>query len=539
MKNVGWPLLIGFLLTGCGGTSVSTLSTSRAPGSANIVVTWPKSTRVIPGDAQSIEVLLTPVTSGLNAPTVTLTNGTDYISRPVSGNISNVTTVQLAPGTYTVAAKAWPGSTPTSGGAVSALGSTNLVISAGQTSDFTVTMASTIDHLEVTAGATTVEVDTTGKVSPGGGGSSTVLPLIPSLLNPISIVPKDVSGANLVLFPATLTGGEISNPDGKLLVGGQTSVLDNVAGSTLTANLAANADATNGFDSNVVVQYSEAGSTLNSFVIPCHSSPIVFGGLHATKYGNLWSQITSASTIDGAHTLFVGNFDGTESIGNDLNSGGQFDLYEVASDLVATSTSTDGYYLSASGSVHNFGAASAGPPNGLANVIHLVSNLGKTGAPFVLDSTGIYEVGIGAPVTSSRLSTSLQTAVGAALDNSYTYWSEEMSSTFTLARTDKNGVDTNVAVSLSTLKFPIAADVKSPLIYRAFDPGTGAVVEAISPSGTVIGSLNLNISIPVALAIFVNGTTGEIDGTAFDSSSDFSDSQWFYGATGNGGGTIG
>lgn len=533
-------ILVG-AITGCGGGSGGTASVQKlvqTPGSATIVVTWPKSTRVIPGDAQSIEVLLTPVSSGTYAPTQTLTNGTDYIGRPVSGNTSTVSTVQLTPGTYTVTAEAFPATTPTGGGVASAIGSASLVISAGQTTPFSITMASTIDHLEVSGFGGTIEVSTSGVVTPGNGGSLTSVLIIPSLLNTISIVPKDASGSSLTLFPTTLSGSEITSADNFVIVGGARSSVDNVVGSKLIANLVANTLAITGFDAALTVKYSEAGAVLNSFTIPVHSLPFVWGGVHSAVSSGLWTGITSASTIDGLHTLFVGRYEGGKgfnSIGSTINGSSVVDLGENASEIVATNL-TDGYYLSSSSTVHNFGTASTGAPNGDSTVTHLPSNLGNSGAPFVLDATGIYEVGVGLPVNYT-LGSTVQIAVGAAPDGTNTYWSVQTQSLYSLTATDSSGVNTDTSFAIG-VPFPIAADVKSPLVYTAIPSGMGSKVIALSRSGAIIGILTLDVPLQSALAIFVDGTTGVINGTLFGSSGTRSTSQLFYGPTGSGNGTI-
>ena len=142
---VGALLLL--LLAGCGGGTPSSL-TSRATGRATVTVLWPvqgrssslaPQTRLIPLSAGSIVVQVQNGTSVI---------ATQTLTRPASGSTTTAVFNVLPPGNLTATAIAYPTSNGT--GTPQALASTPLVIAASQNTAFSLSLASTIDHLELT-----------------------------------------------------------------------------------------------------------------------------------------------------------------------------------------------------------------------------------------------------------------------------------------------------------------------------------------------------------------------------------------------------
>ena len=175
------------LLIGCG--SDSRMSSAPGPlissgsvptGRFSMTVTWPTPapTRLIPQVAQSIRAT---VTSG------STTLGTQLVSRPASGNSTTVTFTGIPIGTVTLTATAYPNSDGT--GTAQAQGASPVQVQSGQTASVTVTMNSTINHLELS-------------------------PLNPTLytgkLQQMTVTAKDASG-NVVLLSGSKITWDSSN----------------------------------------------------------------------------------------------------------------------------------------------------------------------------------------------------------------------------------------------------------------------------------------------------------------------------------------
>ena len=142
-----WLLLAvcALSLAGCGGggnrMNQPVTGLQSGQGRVTLTVTWPKPTRLIPQAAGSIRAELT---------LGNLSVGSQLMARPVSGNTSTVTFNNVAVGTLTLTATALPNADGT--GTAQAQGSAPVIVIAGATSPVSVTMASTIDHLELTRG---------------------------------------------------------------------------------------------------------------------------------------------------------------------------------------------------------------------------------------------------------------------------------------------------------------------------------------------------------------------------------------------------
>jgi hypothetical protein len=134
------PLLA--LLAGCGGGGANNAS---GTGRAALSITWPTRSRLIPLAANSIRITFTQ-------------NGTvvsnQLVPRLAAGGTSSVTVNNLKVGAVVMAATAYPNADGT--GTAQATGSTTINIADNQTTNVTLTMNSTIDHLEVTPSPLTV-----------------------------------------------------------------------------------------------------------------------------------------------------------------------------------------------------------------------------------------------------------------------------------------------------------------------------------------------------------------------------------------------
>lgn len=166
-------LLLGFLLTisglflnGCGSAGGTMSSPTASVGRARLTIRWPSrtDTRLIPFAANSIHVRLT------NADGSRLF-GDSLLVRPADGGPAAVSFERLPIGPLTVTATAYPGNDGSGVGQATAQTTTDIV--ANQIAEFRLTLASTIDHLEVsptTASVTTgetVQITATAKSAAG------------------------------------------------------------------------------------------------------------------------------------------------------------------------------------------------------------------------------------------------------------------------------------------------------------------------------------------------------------------------------------
>jgi hypothetical protein len=146
-------VLSALFLAGCGGGAVPGVSDTRATGRATFTVKWPPpSTRLIPAAANSIVVALTQGTTTL---------ATQTLARPATGSTASATFNSLPTGTLAVTATAYPNADGT--GTAQATATTSIVIQANQNTPFGLTMASTIDHLQVSPTSLSISV---GQVAP-------------------------------------------------------------------------------------------------------------------------------------------------------------------------------------------------------------------------------------------------------------------------------------------------------------------------------------------------------------------------------------
>jgi hypothetical protein len=171
-----YALIIGAwlcLLAGCGGGSNPQLATTGGQGRATLTVAWPARTRLIPDASNSITVIV-------HQGTTAVANQT--LARPAAGGTSTASFTSLPTGTLSVTANAYPNADGT--GVAQASATIPLVIVSNQTTSFSITMNSTIDHLDLTAPTASVNAGATLQVT---------------------ATAKDASGAVVLTTPSRLT----------------------------------------------------------------------------------------------------------------------------------------------------------------------------------------------------------------------------------------------------------------------------------------------------------------------------------------------
>lgn len=177
--------------------------------------------------------------------------------------------------------------------------------------------------------------------------------------------------------------------------------------------------------------------------------------------------------------------------------------------------SDSGFFLDNSSTVQIFGTT-AYPPAGQSSVLALASNLGKTGAPFIIDSSGIYEYGATSPVTSSAITKGTQFAVSASPSGGYLFWSLSPNALAPslLSSTDQSSTQSDFSAFSGA--YCISSTVNSPMVYVAINTGNGVDIKCVNPNGVTIGSLALNSQVInlTALGVYVDPATGIVRGTA-------------------------
>lgn len=238
MVSVGGFALLALLggTAGCGGgngggsTAGNGTSTgTRAAGHVKIHIVWPAPipTRLIPVLSNSIRIVITD--SGQ-------TLAEQVVRRPTDGsNISDVAFDSLSPGDVVVIATAYPNSDGT--GTAQAAGSVPVTVVSDQVVPASVTMGTTIDHLELNGSAPLYAY--TGRTS-----------------NAYTVTARDASG-NVVLFPS---GGVTWADDG----GGVISVAASgqVTGNTVGTGNITVTDSESGKSSTLPVTVRPSGKYL-------------------------------------------------------------------------------------------------------------------------------------------------------------------------------------------------------------------------------------------------------------------------------------
>lgn len=199
------------VLAGCGGGGSSSsltpaLTASAATGRALFTVVWPapSTTRLVPVASASIRVEI------LRGNTVL---ATQLVARPDAGGSATLTFPNLPVETLTARATAYP--TVDGTGTAQATGNVPIVIQAGQAVNFTLTMASTIDHLDVAAPSAVLAVgqqeDLTATARDAAGNAGNVVLTSPDKLqwssSNSSVATVSASGIVTAIAPggATIT----------------------------------------------------------------------------------------------------------------------------------------------------------------------------------------------------------------------------------------------------------------------------------------------------------------------------------------------
>ena len=144
------------VLPGCG--SASGTNITKGAGQATLVITWParssKASRLIPVAANSITVNFSQNGTVVSAQTV---------ARPTTGNTSTVTFSNLPVGMLAMQAISYPNTDGT--GVAQAAATTTVTIVESHNTAVSITMASTIDHLNITPSSPSVTVGSATQLS--------------------------------------------------------------------------------------------------------------------------------------------------------------------------------------------------------------------------------------------------------------------------------------------------------------------------------------------------------------------------------------
>jgi protocatechuate 3,4-dioxygenase beta subunit len=153
LTSVGVAGVTGGVLAGCGNGS-----NTGGPGRATLVITWPSSSsrasRLIPLDASSIVVSFSQNSTIASTQTV---------ARPTTTTTSTLTFSSLPAGILTLQATAYPTTDGT--GVAQATATTSVTIVASHNTAVSLTMASTIDHLNLTPSSPSVAVGSTAQLT--------------------------------------------------------------------------------------------------------------------------------------------------------------------------------------------------------------------------------------------------------------------------------------------------------------------------------------------------------------------------------------
>lgn len=129
--------LIAVAVVGCGGNDE--LSENRTRGAAEVLITWPERTRLIPNASQSIVITVSAGDQEL---------GRRVVARPVVGNTVRVAFQDLPATDLTLKAEAFP--SDDGSGVAQASAAEIIRIVADQTTQASITMESTIVRIDIT-----------------------------------------------------------------------------------------------------------------------------------------------------------------------------------------------------------------------------------------------------------------------------------------------------------------------------------------------------------------------------------------------------
>ena len=167
-------LLVVVSFSACGGGSGSSESGASSLGKAKFTITWPARSRLIPAASNSITVTINQGTTQV---------ATQTIARPGNGSsTATVSFAQLPVATLSATATAFPNADGT--GTAQATATVPLTIQSNQTTNITLTMASTIASISLTAPNTSIIVgQTEALMATAYNAANSVVLMTPGKLN--------------------------------------------------------------------------------------------------------------------------------------------------------------------------------------------------------------------------------------------------------------------------------------------------------------------------------------------------------------------
>lgn len=291
---------VAALTVGCGGSSGLTAS-----GRATLTIVWPTTSRLIPVATNGIRIVLKQDTTVI---------GERLVARPASG-VSTVFFARLPGGAATATATAFPNADGT--GVALAAATVPITLTLGQNTDFSVTMASTIDHLELTVPASPMLAGATGAatVTARDAAGAAVL-LTPAKLDWISTSPSvatiDSSGGITALSMGSTTI-RVSDTESLKVVQATLNVIPRIALSPTSATLsvgetkAFTATVTGATDTRVTWSVDEGAAGGGVTAAGVYTAPAVAGTYHLTAASVADPNQKAAVTI----TVQSGGLSGT------------------------------------------------------------------------------------------------------------------------------------------------------------------------------------------------------------------------------------
>ena len=310
-------LVLLLIVAGCGGgNTASHLATTSGTGRATFTVTWPARTRLVPDASNSIAVVINQGITVVARQT---------LARPASGATSTVSFNLLPVGTLSVTATAFPNTDGT--GVAQASASAPLVTVGGQNTPFSLTMNSTIAHIDLTSASASVGIGST-------------LPIIATA--------KDASGAVVLVSSTKLSWKSlatgIASVDGSGIVTGvavgsaSITVTDSESGKSAQTTLAVKTVAPIAFRSAVLYSVPSPNEIVTADFDSDGKIDIVVGTSTALMilYGNGDGTFGTPQTI----LTWSGGISPYSAV--DMNGDGKPDLVCTVSSQVLVLTNTGG-----------------------------------------------------------------------------------------------------------------------------------------------------------------------------------------------------
>ena len=267
-------VLVTVLLAGCGGNNSRQSSSKQAhSGRATFTIKWPVTaksvgrSRLIPDASNSIKV---EIKNG--AASVT----TQVLPRPASGGSSTATFDPLPVGNLTMTATAYPQADGAGTAQASAI--SPLTIVADQNTPISLTMATTIDHIEISPAVIAVPVGATQTLLATAKDASGAVVLLAATQSAWDTVNKTVA---TVSATGTLTGVAAGST--------QVSYTDRESGKTVSAQVTVRANAPVGFAAPLVYTVPHASDVVTAADLDNDGSPdVIVGG--STELGVLYGK---------------------------------------------------------------------------------------------------------------------------------------------------------------------------------------------------------------------------------------------------------